>query len=137
MPIFHRQFLKELLQNAVVTFLVITLIFVVGGSLKVLHKSEFLTLWTFLGAVWFFVGTNLDKTLPMTVLVSVVLTYGRASAENEINTMRASGIHLYSACIPGILFGLLGTTLVLHANDRVAPRMDFEKSDLIESGLDG
>ena len=119
------------------TFVVITLIFLVGGSLKILHKSEFLTFWTFLRAIWFFVATNLDKTLPMTVLVAIVLTYGRAAAENEINTMRASGIHLYTACAPGVLFGLMGTALVLHVNDRVAPRMDFAKSDLIEMGLDG
>jgi len=136
-PIFHRYLLKELLQSALVTFVVITLIFLVGGSLKILHKSEFLTLGTFLRAVWFFVATNLDKTLPMTVLVAIVLTYGRAAAENEINTMRASGIHLYTACVPGVLFGLMGTALVLHVKDRVAPRMDFAKSDLIELGLDG
>ncbi|MFG0316446.1 MAG: LptF/LptG family permease [Planctomycetota bacterium JB042] len=136
MPIFQRTLLKELLQNALMTFAVITLIFLVGGSLRVLHKSEFLTLQTFLQAVLFFVGTNLDKTLPMTVLISVVLTYGRASAENELNTMRASGIHLYTAWVPALLFGLLGSAVVLHVNDRIAPRLSFTKSALLEAGLD-
>lgn len=135
--ILHRHFLRELLQSALVTFAVITLIFVVGGSLKVLHKADFITIPTFLRAIWFFVATNLDKTLPMTVLISVVLTYGRAAAENEINSMRAAGIHLFTALAPALLFGIAGTALVLHVNDRVAPRMDFTKSELIESGIDG
>lgn len=136
LPIFQRSLLKELLQNALLTFAVITLIFLIGGSLRVLHQSEFVTLGTFLRAVAFFVGTNLDKTLPMTVLISVVLTYGRASAENDLNTMRASGIHLYTVWVPAILFGLVASALVLHVNDRIAPRLSFTKSALLEAGFD-
>lgn len=136
MPIFQRQLLTELIINALVTFAVITLIFLVGGSLQTLHKSDFLTLPLFVRLVLFFVGTNLDKTLPMTVLIAVVLTFGRAAAENEINTMRASGVHLYTAFAPALLFGLIGSATVLHVNDRIAPIMEFTKKDVIESGLD-
>lgn len=135
MPIFQRYLLKEMLQNALVTFGVITLIMLIGGSLRVLHRSEFLTLNTFLTAVGFFVATKLDLTLPMTVLVSVVSTYGRAAAENEINTLRASGVHLYTAVAPALLLGLLSSLLVLHVSDKVSPRLQFRSSEMLEQGI--
>lgn len=137
MPIFQRYLLKELIQNALVTFAVITLIFMVGGALRFLHKTELITIATFVRAVFFFIGTNLDKTLPMTVLIASVLTYGRAAADNELNTMKASGIHLATALIPALFFGMAGTAVVLYVNDKVASEMEFRKGELIEAGMDG
>ncbi|MBI4880894.1 MAG: LptF/LptG family permease [Planctomycetes bacterium] len=136
MPILQRYLLKELTVNAAITFAVVILIFIVGGSIQFLHKAEFFTLVNFGISVWFFITTHLDEMLPMTVLVAVVLTYGRVSAENEINAMRASGVHLHVALTPALLFGLVGSYLVLHVADRVAPAMEFQEDELLEAGLD-
>lgn len=136
MPILQRALLRELFQNALVTFAVITLIFLVGGSLRFLHEAEIVTLDTFLRGVVFFVGTSLEQTLPMTVLVSTVVTFGRAAADNEINALRAAGVHLYRAWLPAVLFGLLSAALVLHVNDRIAPRLEAGKERMVEAGLD-
>lgn len=125
MPILQRQLLREMLINALVTFGVVVLIFVIGGSLTILHGTNYLTLELFGRLVLFFIGTRLSTILPMTVLIAAMFTYGRAAAENEINAMRASGIHLSYVFLPGILFGLLTSAFALHVNDEVAARMQF------------
>lgn len=135
MPIFQRYLLKELLINSVITFGVITMIFIVGGALTILHKMSVITLGTFATGVYFFVGTNLDKMLPMTVLVATVITFGRWAADNEITSLRACGISMYTLLAPGALFGLLGVAIVLHVNDRVAASMEFHTKDLLEQSL--
>lgn len=135
MPIFHRQLLKELSLNALITFTVITGIFLLAGSLQVLHKSEFLTFAVFGRLVYFFVGTNLDKILPMTVLVATVVTFGRWAADNELNAIRHCGISLYNVFAPGILFGLAGTGIVLFVNDAIAPRMELNQRAMMASSL--
>lgn len=135
MPIFQRYLLKEMLLNAVVTFGVILMIFTVGGTLQALHKSDFLTVGLFLRFVGFFVGTRLGEILPMTVLVAVMFTYGRAAAENEINALRAAGVHLITPMAPGFLFGLIATAVVFHVNDRIASQLEFTSSVASEADL--
>jgi lipopolysaccharide export LptBFGC system permease protein LptF len=135
LPIFHRQLLKELLVNAAITFGVITSIFLIAGSLSVLHKSEMITLTVFLRGVYFFVGVNLDKILPMTILVATVVTFGRWAADNELNAIRHCGISLYNLFAPGLLFGLLGSALVLYVNDKVAPTMELNRKEMVEKSV--
>jgi len=135
LPLFQRYLLRELLLNAAITFAVMSGIFLIGGALTILHKMEVLTLFTFLRGVGFFVATNLDKTLPMTVLIAVVMTYGRAAAENEINSMRAAGVHLYTAYAPALLFGVCSAAIVLVVNDRIAPGISASKREIIRAGL--
>lgn len=118
-----------------ITFSVITAIFIIAGSLSVLHKSDFLTLTVFLRGVFFFVGVELDKILPMTVLVSTVVTFGRWSADNELNAIRHCGISLYNVFAPGILFGLLGSAVVLYVNDKVAPSMELNRKEMLEKSV--
>jgi lipopolysaccharide export system permease protein len=87
-------------------------------------------------AVATIVLSQIHMTLPFTVLVAVVMTYGRAASDNEINSMRAVGVHLYTALAPAILFGLAGSALVLVVNDRIAPRLrSMSKAAFLEGEL--
>jgi len=135
-PLFQRYLLRELFQSAVITFGVITIISVAVGSLTVLHDLDVITFSIFSRTVGALILSQLNMTLPLTFLVAVVMTYGRAAADNELNSMRAAGIHLYTALAPALLFGILGTAVVLFVNDRVAPRLRaLSASALLEGQL--
>lgn len=118
-----------------ITFSVVTAIFLIAGTLNVLHKSDFLTLTVFLRGVYFFVGVELDKILPMTILVATVVTFGRWSADNELNAIRHCGISLYHVFAPGLLFGLLGSAVVLYVNDKIAPSMELNRKEMLEKSV--
>ena len=53
----------------------------------------------------------LQFTIPMAVMIGVLLTFLRMSADMEIVALRASGVHVYRLLPPVLLFGVLGTLL--------------------------
>src|SRR6185436_6600448 len=73
-------------------------------------------------------ATQLDVILPIAVLVSVVLTYGRAAADNEVDTLRASGVHPLHVMTPGLLFGALASLAAAGARLRHPARRGREEA---------
>ena len=61
-------------------------------------------------------------TLPMSVLLGTLLSYGRFAEENEITAMEAGGITLARIYFPAILFGLLVTVFMLFWSHIIVPR---------------
>jgi lipopolysaccharide export system permease protein len=55
----------------------------------------------------------LEFTIPMSVTISILLTFMRMSGENEILALKAAGISLYKLLPPVLFFCFLGTFLTL------------------------
>lgn len=53
-------------------------------------------------------------TIPMAVLLSVLVTFSRLSADNEITAIRASGMSLYGILAPVITLSLIGVILTTY-----------------------
>jgi lipopolysaccharide export system permease protein len=121
MMLFQRRLLVELLWNALTTLLLITAVLVLILCAQLLHRSEGMTLLTFVKAVPALASVHLDLTLPLSVLVAVVITYGRAAADNEVDTLRASGVHPVHLVTPGLVFGAFASFVLLVGMDFVQP----------------
>ncbi len=65
--------------------------------------------------------TALAITLPVSILVSVMLIFGRMSADNEITAMRACGISILQIISPTIIIAFLMTCLCLWLQLMIAP----------------
>ena len=63
----------------------------------------------------------LEFTLPMSVTISILLTFMRMSGENEILALKASGASLYKLLPPVLVFCVLGTILSLLVTIFVMP----------------
>lgn len=55
----------------------------------------------------------LEFTIPMSVMISVLLTFMRMSGENEIVALKGAGTSLYRLLPPVLVFCLLGTLLTM------------------------
>ncbi len=55
----------------------------------------------------------LEFTIPMSVMISVLLTFMRMSGENEIVALKGAGLSLYRLLPPVLIFCFLGTGLTL------------------------
>jgi len=53
----------------------------------------------------------LVMTIPMAVLVATLSAFGRLSTDSEITAMKASGISLYSLCVPVLIFASAATAI--------------------------
>jgi lipopolysaccharide export system permease protein len=134
MMLFQRRLLYELLRNTLTTLLLLTLVLILIMSAQVVQRTEGLTLELFARSLPIFAAAQLDLTLPIAVLVAVVLTYGRAAADNEIDTLRASGVHPLHVVTPGLLFGGLMGLLLLADMDYVRPWAERAKRRILKDG---
>ncbi len=68
----------------------------------------------------------LSLSLPMAMLATAILIFGRMSADNEVTTMRASGMSLGQVVAPVILLGAVASVCCLYINADLAPWCRFE-----------
>lgn len=135
MILVQRYIFKELVYNFLFTFVVIALIMLLAMSVKLVFKFPALGLLLLVQNIPIMLAASLTMVIPASVLVSTVMTYGRIAADNEIVTLRASGMHVLRILVPGILFGLMASLFLLVINDRMVPKAErYIKS--MESNVD-
>lgn len=69
-------------------------------------------------------------TIPMAVLLSSVLTYGRLTADSELAAMKASGLPLYRIMMPSVLAAILMAISLVVFQDRVLPETNHRIRNL-------
>jgi len=124
MILVQRYIFKELVYNFLFTFVVIALIMLLAMSVKLVFKYPALGLLLLVQNIPIMLAASLTMVIPASVLVSTVMTYGRIAADNEIVTLRASGMHVLRILVPGVLFGLLASLFLLVINDRMVPKAE-------------
>lgn len=105
--VLDRKYFVELLLNAVFTFLVITTIALLGIAPIALYRLPGMGFGLYLHYVSYLLVQALSYLLPLTMLIAVVFVYGRAAADHEVTTLKASGIHPFRVLVPGLLLALL------------------------------
>jgi lipopolysaccharide export LptBFGC system permease protein LptF len=128
MRILHRALFGELLKNAAATFaVVIALIFLGALSLQIGKASyDDLPMTAILKSVFLFVVHTLNLTLPMAVLATCLLTYGRIAAEGEAAAARTSGVHPWHLLTPALLLGAAVSCGLAALQDRVMPEAHYK-----------
>lgn len=81
-------------------------------------KIPFFSLIQIIGLICLYV---LSFALPMGLLCSILMVFGKMSANREIVALKASGVSLITLVRPVFLFALLATTLSLSVNFYFAP----------------
>jgi lipopolysaccharide export system permease protein len=116
---------------------VLTSVFLLGYlpqlANKVINNGVSLTA---MGQIFmYYIPILLGYTLPIACLITVILTFGHMSAQNEILAMRASGIHLLRLLTPLAVIGISLCLVVFILNDRVIPdAYDAQTRILQETG---
>ena len=69
----------------------------------------------------FILPFSLTFTIPMSVLLAILATYGRLSSEGEAIALKTSGLSLYRIMVPGLLAGIAATLVTLWITISVQP----------------
>lgn len=76
-------------------------------------------------------------SIPISVLTSSLLTFGRLSADGEITAMKACGIGMRGVVASPVVLAVLLTLVGLVLNDEIAPRSYYEQRNMISQlGVD-
>ncbi|HEX7401649.1 MAG TPA: LptF/LptG family permease, partial [candidate division Zixibacteria bacterium] len=68
----------------------------------------------------------LALAVPMAVLISTLMAFGRLSQDNEITALRSSGISIYRLILPPLDASLLLAAGMAIFNDRVLPELNHQ-----------
>ncbi len=68
----------------------------------------------------------LALAIPMAVLVSTLMAFGRLSQDNEITALRASGVSLYRLILPALIVSIIICVGMVFFNDRVLPELNHK-----------
>src|SRR6202142_3110539 len=137
MRILRNYILRECLQPFSLSICVLTSVFLLGYLPQLANKviNNGVSLSAMCQVFMYNVPILLGYTLPIACLITVILTFGHMSAENEILAMRASGIHLLRLLSPLIVVGIALCLVVYLLNDRIIPKAyEAQTSILQETG---
>ena len=120
--LFKQSLIPFLLSVAVITtvlflqFLIRAVDRFLGKGLDALTIFEYL----YLNLAWI-----IALSVPMSLLISSVMTFGRMAQQNEITALKSAGVNLYNIIKPAILFGsLVGIGLCVF-NNFILPEMNY------------
>lgn len=113
--IIHRYIFKELLSPFIISLFFLTFVFLMTRipeitNMVVNYNADLSSI------VWLILYTLprfLEFTIPMSVMISVLLTFMRMSGENEIVALKGAGASLYKLMPPVLVFCLLGVVFSL------------------------
>jgi len=113
--------------------LLITFAFMIGGVYKAI---DFMAKGLPAGIIGRFILYNLPYslayTIPISILFSTLLLFGRISADSELNAMRSSGLSLWQIASPIVLFSLIMTGFCVYNNFFIYPATTYENRKLLK-----
>ena len=120
--------LGELLPPFFLSLVVLTLIFVVNFLIRSMDRilGKGLPLWVIIKLIVLNLAWMLALALPMSVLVAVLLAYGRLAADHEVTALRAGGISLARLMLPALAFALVVGAFTAYFNDRILPDVNHQ-----------
>ena len=96
-----------------------------GKGLDIILITEFI----FLNLAWI-----IALAVPMAILISTLMAFGRMSYDNEITAIRSSGVSFIQVLLPALFFGTFITVIMIFFNDKILPEMNH-KARLLSSDI--
>ncbi len=135
MKILRAYIIKEIIIMFLFSLVVFTFTLVVGNIIRlaelVINKGVDIRL---VGKLFIYlVPFLLSYTIPMSILTSALLVFGKLSGDNEIVAIRSSGINIYRLSFPLVIIGLAFSLFSVVLNNNIIPEMHFASRKIIKS----
>jgi len=138
MKILRDYFLKEFVGPLILGLIVLNLVFTLGYLVQIANLVINKGVDPYIVGKLFLlrIPALLIYTLPISALVAILMAVGRLSSDNEIITIKASGINLFRLITPLLTLGIILSMVMVIFNDRIIPWAHFAtRKTLLEVGL--
>ena len=121
--ILNKYIFREILSPFVVSIFVFTGVLFLAKVLRLLEMviSKSVPIWDIVLLFSFIVPRFLELAIPMSLLIGVLVAFGRFSGDSELIVMRASGISLRKLTKPVVLFAILSCLITLSLSMFIRP----------------
>ncbi|OQY02458.1 MAG: LPS export ABC transporter permease LptF [Desulfobacteraceae bacterium 4572_130] len=139
--IINRYIFKELVSPFCVSLVFLNFIFLMTRipdiiNMIVNYNTEVLSV---LLLIVYSLPRFLEFTIPMSLMISIILTFMRLSRDNEIIALKGAGITIYKLFIPVLIFSFLSTCLTIGITVWAVPfgKFSFKKKsiEIVQSNL--
>lgn len=135
--ILDRYIFIDLVKTFLLTLCILSAMFFLVLSLQVVRKySQFISVLDILAMAPYTIGKSISFTIPLAMLATTTLIYGRMAYEREILILRAAGIHFYHIIRPSFLLGFLLCCLCLYLNGNIAPYTMHKQREMLYRALE-
>ncbi len=133
MKILSKYILKEHTGPFFLSIIIITFVMLLDRILDLLNLviTKHLGLLTTVKVFGLSLPFMLALSIPMGVLVSTILAFGRLSSDNEITAFKASGINIYSMMRPVVITAILLSMFMIYFNNSILPDSNFALKNLL------
>ena len=134
MNILQNYILREILVGFLIAMLLFTFILLVGNLVKLVElvMTKGVDFLSVVKLFLYLMPYLLKFTIPMALLTSTVIVFGRLAADREIVAMQASGIRLFKLAFPVVVFGLILSMASIVLSDRLLPKSHFAYRKLLK-----
>ncbi len=133
MRIISRYIFKEILTPFGITFLVFTLIFLLGNLMQLIDMivQKGVGLWDIARLMGYTLPFLFVYIIPMTFFISILLGFLRLSSDNEVTALKASGIGFFQLLPPVLILSLAGYLLTSFTAMVAQPWSEYSLKNLI------
>src|SRR5882762_1001128 len=131
MMIIQRYIVRELVITFAVAFAVLVAVCSVGLIFNMFRSTDAITLSLLFDAVPVAFSYMAPWALIVAATLSSTMVYGRLAAENEIDAMRTSGIHMGRIVAPALLFAVAVFVLAFLVQHELTPWARYARRDII------
>jgi len=135
--VLERYLLRTFLVSFALTLAVFTFVMCLGAVVKAIDLlSRGVSGWFILKIFFYNIPFLLTFSIPMSVLTTALLMFGRLSSDNEINAMKASGLSLWQIITPVVLASVALSALCIFINGSISPKSHWaQRSVLVQLGV--
>lgn len=135
--ILSRYVFSEMLKYFLLAFGGLSSLIFIAITLGELHKMQGISLVLVQKILPLFIPDVLLLTIPASLLLAVTFTIGRLASDNEINAMRANGVHLGHVLTPGLLLGAILAIVCGWLVEFGIPSAQYQRRNLVGRALEG
>ena len=138
MKILRNYFLREFLGQLLLALGVLIFVMMLGNLVKIadLVINKGVDIFSVSKVFIYLMPYLLTYILPIAALSAVLISLGRFASDNEIITIRASGVHIFRLILPLLIVGLILSLVLVIFNDRVIPYAHYaSRKTLIDVGI--
>ncbi len=131
--IVNRYILKEMLAPFSINLIVFTFLFLMAELIKITNwiVNYSLSIFSVLKLIFFTMPWFLMFVIPMSVMLAVVLTFLRLSADNEIVALKSCGMSVYGLLPPVLIFSFAGFFITLFMTLYGVPKAKATLEDMV------
>ena len=130
--VFNRYLLGDFLKSFFITLAVLTFVMYVGVVVQAIdYMSRGISGLLIMKIFALNIPFTLSFVIPVSVLTTVLLHFGRLSADGEITAMKSCGVSLWQVAAPILFCSVLLSLVCLYINAEVAPRSHWIRRQML------